>query len=223
MAAWPCWPWRDAASRDAKAPSRETFEAALAHLPRRRPRPAVPGMYDWPIDLTEAEAGARCAPCRAAAGVREAGPGEEHGGAGAQEHREPGRRHQALRADRRRPQVLQGRTRTRAATAARTRTISASRRISLAKVEGWQLDTRDAQHPAATVSYSYRIEPAPWLQHPDAQRVLPMVAKVIKGADGGLQMHQGFTLSRKGWVAVARPGVTAWRASSASRRSSATG
>jgi hypothetical protein len=29
-----------------------------------------------------------------------------------------------------------------------------------------------------------------------------MVAKVIKGAEGGLQMHQGFTKSAQGWVAV---------------------
>ena len=77
--------------------------------------------------------------------------------------------------------------------------------ISLDKVESWQLDTHDAQHPAATVSYTYHVEPAPWMQDADAQRVLPMVAKVIKGADGGLQMHQGFTLGDKGWVAVAGP------------------
>ena len=75
----------------------------------------------------------------------------------------------------------------------------------MAKVESWEIDSHDAQHPAATVSYTYDIEPAPWMQDPDAQRVLPMVAKVIKGANGGLQMHQGFTLGDKGWVAVAGP------------------
>ena len=77
-------------------------------------------------------------------------------------------------------------------------------RISVARVESWQLDTtRDARRSAATVSYSYRIEPAPWLQDAEAQRVLPMVAKIVKGADGSLQMHQGFTLGPRGWVAVA--------------------
>ena len=95
--------------------------------------------------------------------------------------------------------------RTRAATAPPTRTISASRRSASTKVESWQLDTRDPQHPAATVSYTYHIEPAPWLQDADARRVLPMVAKVIQGADGGLQMRQGFALGDKGWVAVAGP------------------
>jgi hypothetical protein len=35
--------------------------------------------------------------------------------------------------------------------------------------------------------------------------VLPMVAKVIKGAGGGLQMHQGFALQPQGWVPVDGP------------------
>jgi hypothetical protein len=75
-------------------------------------------------------------------------------------------------------------------------------RISLAQVEGWQLDPADAQHAAATVSYSYHIEPAPWMKDPDAQRVLPMVAEVIRGAEGGLKMRQGFVRDQHGWVPV---------------------
>jgi len=31
---------------------------------------------------------------------------------------------------------------------------------------------------------------------------MPMVAKVIKGAEGGLQLHQAFAKGDKGWVAV---------------------
>jgi hypothetical protein len=75
-------------------------------------------------------------------------------------------------------------------------------RVSVAHVDGWQIDAHDAQHPTATVSYSYRIDPAPWMKDAEAQRVLPMIAKVIKGVDGGLQLHQGFVQGPTGWVAV---------------------
>ena len=85
------------------------------------------------------------------------------------------------------------------------RRCAAVARLTLAKVESWQVDSRDAQHPTATVSYTYHVEPAPWMDNDDARRILPMVAKVIKGADGGLQMHQGFTRVQQGWVAVAGP------------------
>lgn len=77
--------------------------------------------------------------------------------------------------------------------------------ITLDKVTDWQLDAQDAQHPAAMVSYTYRIEPAPWLRDADAQRVLPMVTRVIDGAGGRLQLHQGFTLGEHGWTAKLAP------------------
>lgn len=73
------------------------------------------------------------------------------------------------------------------------------------KVMGWQLDEHDANHPLAVVSYTYQIEPAPWMEDADAQRVLPMVAEVIRGAGRGQQMHQGFTLGDQGWVAATGP------------------
>lgn len=73
------------------------------------------------------------------------------------------------------------------------------------KVVSWELDQHDAQHPSAIVSYTYQIEPAPWMQDADAQRVLPMVTQVIHGASNGLQMRQGFTLGEQGWVATTGP------------------
>ena len=33
--------------------------------------------------------------------------------------------------------------------------------------------------------------------------MLPMIAKVIKGVDGGLQLHQGFVQGPQGWTPVA--------------------
>ena len=198
--------------------------AAASPTPtRRRARPSRPGcaryladghdqlclgMYDWPIDLTEAEAGARLAPRRAAAGVREAGPREEHDRVGAQEHREPGRRHQALRAHRRGPQVLQGarlhgprrrraperllrgahQPRPRSRAGSSTRTTRSTRRDG-----ELQLPHRARAVAAATPT---RAACCRWWP------------RSIKGADGGLQMHQGFALRRQGLGRRAGPGVT---------------
>ncbi|WP_051362084.1 hypothetical protein [Solimonas soli] len=77
--------------------------------------------------------------------------------------------------------------------------------VRLERIVGWQLDTHDAAHPAAVVSYTYEIDPAPWLQDADARRVLPMVARAIEGAGGRLQLRQGFTLGEQGWVASSGP------------------
>jgi len=73
------------------------------------------------------------------------------------------------------------------------------------KIVDIQLDQRDARHPQAVVSYTYTIAPAAWLQDADAQRVFPMVARVIRGAGGGLQLRQGFVLGDQGWVALTGP------------------
>jgi hypothetical protein len=74
--------------------------------------------------------------------------------------------------------------------------------IKLDHVTSWKLETQDAQHPSAVVSYTYQIAPAPWLQDADAQRVLPVVTRVVNGAGGRLQLRQGFTLGEQGWVAT---------------------
>jgi hypothetical protein len=77
--------------------------------------------------------------------------------------------------------------------------------IKLDKVMSWELDTHDAQHPFAVVSYTYQIQPAPWMQDADAQRALPMVTRIINGAGGRLQLRQGFTPGEHGWVAMSGP------------------
>lgn len=73
------------------------------------------------------------------------------------------------------------------------------------KIVSIEVDRRDARHPQAVVSYTYRIAPAPWMNDAEAQRVFPMVARVIHGAGGGLQLRQGFVLGDKGWVAQTGP------------------
>ena len=63
----------------------------------------------------------------------------------------------------------------------------------------------DAKHPLAVVSYTYQIDPAPWMRNADAQRVFPMITRIMNGAGGQLQLRQGFTLGDQGWVARTGP------------------
>ena len=186
---------------DAKAPSREAFETGLRSFLADGHDELCLGMYDWPIDLTEAEAGA---------GGRHAVQlpvFEKLGLARSTVVPVPRSAENPDGAIKRYALTEEGRKYFKAhAYKGRDGAVHPNdfcvARISLDHVDSWQLD---AQHQAATVSYTYRIEPAPWMQDTEAQRVLPMVAKVIKGAGGGLQMHQGFALGQQGWTAVQGP------------------
>ena len=191
-------------SKPDRPPSREAFEAGLRTFLADGHDQLCLGMYDWPMDLTEAEAGANSRHAVQLPVFEKLGlatstivpvPKSTENPDGAIKRyalTDEGRKYY-------KPHAYTGRDGT-----AHQNDFCVAR-LSLEKVEGWQLDTHGAQHAAATVSYTYRIEPAPWMKDPEAVRVLPMVAKVIKGAGGGLQMHQGFTLGQQGWVAVAGP------------------
>jgi hypothetical protein len=186
---------------EANTPTREAFEAGLRAFLADGHDQLCLGMYDWPIDLTEAEAGAHSRHAVQLPVFEKLGlatstivsvPRSAENPDGAIKRyalTDEGRKYY-------KPHAFKGRD------GAAHQNDFCVAHISLAKVESWQLDTHDGQHSAATVSYTYRIEPAPWMKDDDARRVLPMVAKVIQGADAGLQMHQGFTLGDKGWVAV---------------------
>ena len=189
---------------DADAPSREAFEAGLRTFLADGHDQLCLAMYDWPIDLTEAEAGANARRAVQLPAFEKLGlarstvvsvPKSTENPDGAIKRyalTDEGRKYYKPHAYKSRDGAVH-------------QNDFCVAHISLAKVEGWQFDPRDTQHSTATVSYSYHIEPAPWMQDADALRVLPMVAKVIKGADGGLQMHQGFARGQQGWVAVAGP------------------
>jgi hypothetical protein len=186
---------------DDAAPSRATFEAGLRAFLADGHDQLCLGLYDWPIDVTEAEAGAHGRHAVQLPVFEKLGlvrsefvpvPRSTDNPDGALKRyslTDEGRKYF-------KPHAYKSRD------GARHGNDFCVARIRLDRVEGWQLDPADPRHAAATVSYTYRIEPAPWMQDPDAQRVLPMVAKVIRGAGGGLQMHQGFVRDQHGWVAV---------------------
>ena len=189
------------AKPDPDAPLRASFETGLRSFMADGHDQLCLGMVDWPIDLTEAEAGAKS---RHAVQLPVF---EKLGLAKSQIVSVPKSAENPDGAIKRYTLTDEGRKYDKPHTwtardGASHQNDFCVARIRLARVEDW---TFDARHQAATVSYTYAIEPAPWLQDADAQRVLPMVAKVIQGADGGLQMHQGFTRDDKGWVAVMGP------------------
>jgi hypothetical protein len=72
--------------------------------------------------------------------------------------------------------------------------------LSLDKVVGWERPAQVNGQTATSVIYTYKIDPAPWAQNTDAQRVFPMVKRVIEGA-GTMQLREGVYLTSKGWVA----------------------
>ena len=187
---------------DPDASLRASFETGLRSFMANGHDQLCLGMYDWPIDLTEAEAGAKSRhavqlPVFEKLGLAKStvvsvpkSADNPDGAIKRYELTDEGRKYF-------KPHAYTARD------GAAHQNDFCVARIAVAHVEDWKIDAHDAQHPVATVSYTYSIEPAPWLQDADAQRVLPMVAKVIQGANGGLRMHQGFTQGPQGWVATA--------------------
>jgi hypothetical protein len=183
---------------DPDAPLRASFETGLRSFMANGHDQLCLGMYDWPIDLTEAEAGAKSRhavqlPVFEKLGLAKSTivpvPKSAENPDGAVKRyalTDEGRKYF-------KPHAYTARD------GAAHQNDFCVARIALARVEDWKID---AQRQVATVSYTYSIEPAPWLQDAEAQRVLPMVAKVIQGANGGLRMHQGFTQGPQGWVAT---------------------
>lgn len=188
---------------DPSAPTRENFTSALKDVLAKRGDVCL-AMFDWPMDLTPAEAGAGSNHAvqlpvfeklgLATSTVIEVPKTEENPQGVIKRYAltDEGRKYY-------KPHAYTSRS------GAEHPNDFCAAQIKLDKVMSWELDKHDAQHPSAVVSYTYQIEPAPWMHDPDAQRVLPMITRVINGAGGRLQLHQGFTLGDHGWVATAGP------------------
>jgi hypothetical protein len=71
-------------------------------------------------------------------------------------------------------------------------------RLSLDKVVHW---TGTPGGKQMVVSYTYKADPAPWMKDADAQKVFPVVAKVLRGA-GNAELTETFRLTDAGWVAA---------------------
>ncbi|CAN7381831.1 hypothetical protein [Variovorax paradoxus] len=69
--------------------------------------------------------------------------------------------------------------------------------LTLDRIVGWEA-AKDAS--AVAVTYTYRIDAAPWTGDADAQRVFPMVDRVVRGA-GTMQLKQNFRRTPTGWAA----------------------
>jgi len=186
---------------DSEAALRTSFDTGLRSFVAAGHDQICLGMYDWPMELTEAEAGAHSRHALQFPVFEKLGlvtstivpaPKSDTNPDGAVKRyalTEEGRKYYIAHTHEERNGAVH-------------KNDFCVAHISVAKVESWQIDSQDKQHQTATVSYSYHIDPAPWMNDADAQRVLPMVAKVIKGANGGLQLHQGFVQGPQGWVPV---------------------
>ena len=190
------------ASHDANAPTAENLAAPLDDYLAQRGDICL-AMFDWPIDLTEAEAGsgARHAiqfPVMEQLGLVHstivAAPKSSENPDGAVkrfELTEAGRKFYKPH-----PYAAHGTEH------ANDFCVAHLKREKIVEVK---VDASDARHPLTVVSYTYQIDPAPWMQNDDAQRVFPMIARIMNGAGGQLQLRQGFTLGDKGWVAQTGP------------------
>ncbi|MGB7596394.1 MAG: hypothetical protein WBM09_02400 [Gallionella sp.] len=73
-------------------------------------------------------------------------------------------------------------------------------KLSLDKIVAWDKPANVNGREETTVSYTYTVDAAPWLQDADAKRVFPMVDRVVQGARVA-QLKERFVLSKDGWVA----------------------
>jgi hypothetical protein len=73
-------------------------------------------------------------------------------------------------------------------------------RLSLDRIVGWELHGSGAQRQAV-VTYTYRVDAAPWTNDAEVQKVFPVVAGVIRGA-GTAQLQETFAHGDAGWIAI---------------------
>jgi hypothetical protein len=72
-------------------------------------------------------------------------------------------------------------------------------KLKLDRIVDWEIHKNGAQSEAV-VTYTYRVDAAPWAQDQDAQRVFPAVARVLNGA-GNAKLREVFALTSNGWAA----------------------
>jgi len=78
--------------------------------------------------------------------------------------------------------------------------------LSLDRIVGWELHGSGAGRQVV-VTYTYRVDAAPWTKDGEVQKVFPVVAGVIRGA-GTAQLQETFVRRDAGWIAVDLLGPT---------------
>lgn len=74
-------------------------------------------------------------------------------------------------------------------------------KLTLDRLFGWEKPQTINGRSVTSVLFSYRIvDPAPWMQTPDARRAFPMAMRAIDNA-GTLQLRLGVHLAPQGWIA----------------------
>ena len=71
--------------------------------------------------------------------------------------------------------------------------------LTLDKVVGWEAPKGAKEPSEVVVTYTYRINAAPWTGNAEVQQVFPMVDRVVRGA-GTMQLKQSFRRTDTGWV-----------------------
>lgn len=71
--------------------------------------------------------------------------------------------------------------------------------LALDKIVGWEARKDEKDASAVVVTYTYKIDAAPWTGDADVQKVFPMVDRVVRGA-GTMQLKQNFKRTQTGWV-----------------------
>jgi hypothetical protein len=189
----------------AQAPTRDNFTAALDDYLAQRGHLCV-AKYDWPVVVTEADAQARSLDAQQmpfleklglAAGrdtrVARKAPDGTTATLAAREY--------ALTAQGQKywlhvPVVVS--TPTQRVTHPADLCVA---KLSLDRLFGWEKPQTINGRSVTSVLFSYRIvDPAPWMQTPDARRAFPMAMRAIDNA-GTLQLRLGVHLTPEGWVA----------------------
>jgi hypothetical protein len=78
------------------------------------------------------------------------------------------------------------------------RTDLCAAKLSLNKVSSFEVTP--GEHPGAVVTYTYKVDAAPWMSEAEILQVFPAVNHVIAGA-GSAELKEGFTLTSSGWIA----------------------
>lgn len=72
--------------------------------------------------------------------------------------------------------------------------------LTLDKVVGWEAHDKDGKDASAVVvTYTYKIDAAPWTGDAGVQKAFPMVDRVVRGA-GTMQLKQNFRRTGTGWA-----------------------